>query len=72
MYIKLFFIALIPIFFTGCSSLTDIEKQQLIDYVNYSNNIIEQQFKNDQNKTIRLEPYRAHYRVAKQILQKIK
>lgn len=72
--IKILLCILSIIFCAGCTTsiqMTKIQKQQLKQYIVYSNNLIEEILKNDQNPRQRLEPYRTRYRLVQPILDKI-
>ena len=67
---KIVFLISICLCLTGCSSLTKEEKEQLKEYINYSNTLIEQKLKNENPREV-LQPYRARYRVVCPIVEKI-
>ena len=74
MKIKILLCILCLTILTGCTStiqMTNIQQKQLKQYIIYSNNLIEEFFKNDQNPRQRLEPYRTRYRLIQPLLDKL-
>ena len=68
--IKYILIISLLLIITGCNSYSNIEKQQIKQYIEYSNNLIQQLLKNQNDSRTKLQPYRARYRLVKTIIDK--